>query len=186
MKQKLSIFWVFVFLVSIANSYCQENRTIGLREQDSIRKVIGEIIDVHQKSDSLYAFAMVYALDMPEDWYALFRIDTIKGELIWANSYVYQDKFKYLTKYAFYKNKLIATQTSKSKIKNQSSIKYIDWDSNFLYWNDSLVYSHTTKNEPFDFRKDIKIASELMECFRRNYSTKKLYFDKGSNIGKFR
>jgi hypothetical protein len=129
---------------------------------------------------------MVYEGNMPEKWYALFSIDTIKGELIWANSYVYLDKFKYLTKYYFYKNKLIATETSKSKIKNQNSDKYSNWVRNLSFWNNSLIYSYTNGNENFDFKEDIKIANELMECFKRNYTTKKLYFDKGTNIGRFR
>lgn len=157
-----------------------------LSDKDSLSKVISEIIRAQQKSDSLHAFAMVYADNMPEKWYALFSIDTINGELIWANSYVHLDKFKYLTKYYFYKNKLIATQTSKSKINNQNSDKYSDWHRNLGFWNNSLIYSYTNGSENFNFKEDMKIANELMECFKLNYTTKKLYFDKGTDIGRFR
>jgi hypothetical protein len=187
MKLKCFSFIPPLMLLTISKiCFSQESQHNLKNNNDSLSNIVHSIIRTQQSSDSLHAFAMIYAADTPEDWYALFRIDTLKGELIWANSYIYKGKFKYLTKYFFYRNKLIATQTSKSKIKNQDSDKWIDWERNFGYWNDSLIYSISTGNEYFDYKDDLKISTELLISFKRYYTTKKLYFTKGSNIGSFR
>jgi hypothetical protein len=123
---------------------------------------------------------------MPIGWFAIFRIDTVKKELVRATSQVYKGGCEYLSNYHFFNNKLIAAGTSKLLISKQASKKRVNRERNCNYWNDSLVLSSIAGNEFFDYKGDLKIACEILQRFKTLYTKKKLYFSKDTNVGRFK
>ena len=167
-----------------AQDYWMPN--VQRNSNDSMRTIIYCNIQDQYAVDSLNVFAEVLDSNMPEGWYAIFRIDTIHRKLIKATSYVYEGKAKYLTNYHFFNDKLIATSTTKYLIKNQDSKKWAKWERSASYWNDTLVHSFTTENESFDYKTELNIGYEILKRFQFLYTSRKLYFTKSSNMGHFK
>ncbi len=177
---------ILIFILSTAFSNASAQSYVRPLPSDTIRNKIDSIIQSKHRADSVNIYAVLEDSNMPEGWFSHLRFDSAKGILFWGNSYIYKGRNKYLTNYYFFNDKLIGTQTSKMSIKHQDSDKYNKWERNCTYWNDSLIYSFTTDNEPFDYKQELITAAEIIKRFKFLYLNKKLVFQKESNIGHFR
>jgi hypothetical protein len=176
-----------IYLVVILSFFTLTSLTAKCQQwTDSISKKVDSIIQEKFRGDSANVYTTLYDTNMPEGWFSILRFDTLTGTIFQGNSYVYKGKFKYLTNYFFYNNKLIASATYKVPIKKQDSDKYDYWHRNCVYWNDTLIHSQTTNNDPFDYKEELKTAYEIVRRLKNLYTTKKFFLTPGIKEGRFR
>jgi hypothetical protein len=185
----LKFIWTLATFFSLLSCFTSQSQKLSVNRKvinDSIRILVDSIFQKQTKADTINVFVEIEDPNMPENWYAMFRVDTTKGELMEATSYIYKGKTKYLTNYYYHNKKLIVTGTTKYEIKDQESDKWRYWERSCAYWNDRIVSSTNTDNEDYDFTIDLNTAYEILKKFTLLYARKKIHFVKGSNIGHFR
>ncbi|MBX2920998.1 MAG: hypothetical protein KF746_02310 [Chitinophagaceae bacterium] len=129
---------------------------------------------IQQQHHSTNANVMIKDYQQPEGNYALLTLDTINNILIRATGYRYIGKFKYLTNYFYWNEKLIATQTTRCLIRNQEQNS--NWEQYCTYWNDSLLKKRVTKGVGFNKEKELEKAYEILRTYKALSQTKKPVF----------
>ena len=174
-KKQLSVITCFILLTFI-NGFCQDGIIGKINYEDSIIGKIDSITTFNHHQDSKFAYAIDYDPIMPEGMYALYRVDTIKGELRIATLYTYQKKIKKLTNYYFYNRKLIKVTESRVPLKNQVSDKLDNIDRTYYYYKDTLRYFINNTKEDIDYKTDLQNAEIILKGFHNKLASGKLNF----------
>ena len=140
MKLKLLLLSSFSLIASL-NSYGQDGIIGNINNQDTIKYKIDSITTFILTPDSKFAYASDDMLTAPNGLYAIYRADTIKGELRKATYYTYEGDIMSLNNYYYLNNKLIKVTEYRSNLKRKKDKKTDNYERTFNYWNDMLYYT---------------------------------------------
>jgi len=176
---KKQILLISSFMAStFFKSYCQDGIIGKINYEDTVIGKIDSITTFIHNPDSKFAYAMDYDATMPEGKYALYLVDTVKGELRKATVYTYEGKIKKLTNYYFLEKKLIKVTDARVPKKNQESNKFDTYTRTYYYNNDTLKYFINDTKENFNYKTDLLDAQNILKRFQIKFSSGELNFKK--------
>lgn len=164
-------------MFTLVNSYGQDGIIGNINNQDTIKYKIDSITTFILTPDSKLAYASDEMPTAPNGLFAIYRADTIKGELRMAIYYTYEGDIMSLRNYYYLNNKLIKVTEYRSNLKRKKDKKADNYERTCYYWNDILYYAYNPTNEPFYSKFDSNNAERVLKRFQQKYALNQLDFN---------
>ena len=178
MKLTLLLMASLLFL-AVVTSYGQDGKNRNTQIEDSIINKIDSIVEF---IDSKLPAAEDQMPSAPNGLFAIYRADTLKGELRKAQQHSEDGDIFYLYTYYYLNNKLIKAREWRYNTKRKKDKKTNDYERICYYWNNSLYSTYNRTKETFDINFDLNNSQRVLKRFQEKYSSNQLNFKLPLNI----